>query len=208
MATTDLTAVVVAVVGVAGTMGAPLLAQRARRAETADQAAQADRERRENREEVAFHSKRELYAALNSAARAYRIAAQDETLALRRGDSVDPSNLDAARAAYNEQYAGSQMVLPDRPLKVASEVNRCLGLGYKLARQLPTSPDRATAFGQALGWYKGPLSDGVWLLRHALREDLGVIPEFPDLLPLTTRLRSQRQQLGSELDAAPDRELP
>ncbi|AOR30006.1 hypothetical protein BFF78_01930 [Streptomyces fodineus] len=94
----DLTAVVVAAVGVAGTMGAPLLTQWSRRRELAEEAERAERQRGQDRDERDLQRKRDLYAALNSTARAYRTAAYDYVLAVKHGENADGSALDAARA--------------------------------------------------------------------------------------------------------------
>ncbi|MGV4983296.1 hypothetical protein ACVB8X_01895 [Streptomyces sp. NRAIS4] len=204
MASADLTAVVVAAVGVAGTMGAPLLAQWSRRRELAEEAERAESQRRQDRDERDLQRKRDLYAALNSSARAYRTAAFDYVLALKRGDSVDGSALDAARSFYRDQYAQAQMVLPGRALQVASEVNRCLSLGYKLVKLLPNSAGSHEIWRQTETWFTTPLAEAVWLLRHALREDLGVLDEFPDLPERVEQLRANRRRLARETETAQD----
>ncbi|MGY5138398.1 hypothetical protein ACWGJW_39500 [Streptomyces nigrescens] len=205
MASADLTAVVVAAVGVAGTMGAPLLTQWSRRQEFADAAEREEQRLRQERDERDLQHKRDVYAALNSSARAYRTAAYDFVLALKRGEDPDGSTLDAVRSSYRDQYAQAQMVLPGRALRVASEVNRCLALGYRLVKLLPGRANRQEAWTQAEAWFNKPLAEAVWLLRHALREDLGVIDEFPDLIEHRAQLKAVRRRVEGELDTEQNR---
>nr|WSW48998.1 hypothetical protein OG296_38670 [Streptomyces sp. NBC_01001] len=205
MAGTDLTAVVVAAVGVTGTMVAPLLAQWARRQELAEAAERAELRLRQDRDEGDLQRRRDLYAVLNSAARAYRTAGYDLVLALKRGESVDGSALEVARSFYRDQYAQAQMVLPGRALNIASEVNRCLSLGYRLVRMLPAHAGHHDAWSRTETWFRTPLAEAVWLLRHALRQDLGVLDEFPDLLDLGEQLRAARKSVERELETGRDR---
>jgi hypothetical protein len=172
----DLSALLVAVVGVGGTLGATLMAQRARRDEVSVQNEDAERERQRAQEERALQGKREVYAALNGAARAYLMAGQDAVLALYRGEPLDPAPLERAREAYRDQYALAQMVLPDLPLRVAAETNRCLGIGQLLVKELESGSDRDKTFQLTLEWNNGPLGTSLHLLRQVLRDDLGVAP--------------------------------
>ncbi|WP_234543808.1 hypothetical protein [Streptomyces shenzhenensis] len=143
-------------------------------AEAAEQNRRADREREQERDERALQAKRDLYARLNTTARAYRIAARDAVLASGRGESVDPAVLDAAKEAWADQYSQAQMALGKSVLEVASTLNRSLGVGYTAVKQLPGSRDLGEAYQRAKEWFSGPLSDGVYLLRVTLRHDLGV----------------------------------
>ncbi|MFF3673371.1 hypothetical protein ACFYYS_05195 [Streptomyces sp. NPDC002120] len=151
-----------------------MLSQRAGRAQAAEQHRRADREREEGRAEQAFEAKRDLYARLNTTARAYRVAARDAVEAAERGESVDPAVLDAAKEAWAEHYSQAQMALSNEVLVVASALNRSLGVGYSVVKQLPGSPRLDEAYRRAKTWFGGPLSDGVYLLRVTLRHDLGV----------------------------------
>ncbi|MFF1318947.1 hypothetical protein ACFVZZ_05835 [Streptomyces chartreusis] len=174
----DVTTLAVALISVGGTLGGTLggavLSQRASRAEAAEQNQRADREREQERDEQALQSKRDLYAHLNTAARAYRIAAQDSVRAAERGESVDPALLDAAKETWADQYSHAQMALAKDVLQVASALNRSLQIGYSVVKQLPSSPDVSEAYQRAKTWFSGPLSDGVYLLRVTLRHDLGI----------------------------------
>ncbi|MFF4692959.1 hypothetical protein [Streptomyces sp. NPDC001307] len=203
----DWTTLTVALVGVGGTMGATVLAQRARRVEVAEQNRRAALERLQDREDRAVQTKRELYAALNATARAYRTAGRDTVLALRRGETVVADALDATRQAYYDQYAQAQMVLGATALEVASEVNQCLGAGYHLVRHLPLDasgagllPRTDAQLLQAKRWFAGPLSDAVYLLREALRAELGVngAPSVEQLEAKVVALSQARDALQQE----------
>jgi hypothetical protein len=203
----DWTSLIVAIAGVGGTMGATVLAQRARREEVAEQNRRAAFERQQDREERAAQAKRELYAALNAAARAYRTAGRDVVLALRRQETVVPDALDAARQAHYDQYAQAQMVLGTTALEVASEVNQCLGAGYHLVRHLPLNTPGAEPLSrtdprlvQAKRWFAGPLSDAVYVLREALRAELGVngSPSVAQLEAKVVELSQARADLQEE----------
>ncbi|MFH9354251.1 hypothetical protein [Kitasatospora sp. NPDC017646] len=138
-----------------------------------------EREREQERNERALEAKRDQYARLNAAARAYRAAARDAVYAAERGEDTDAQTLDAAKEAWADQYAQAQMMLPKKVLNIVSDLNRSLGLGYSVVKQLPNSPDRNAACERGKAWFNGPLSDGVYLLRVTLRHDLGVEAEEP-----------------------------
>ncbi|MFJ9915526.1 hypothetical protein [Actinacidiphila glaucinigra] len=61
--------------------------------------------------------------------------------------------------------AQAQMALAKDVLRVASELNRALGVGYSVVEQLPSRADRDGACERAKAWFSGPLSDGVHLLK-------------------------------------------
>ncbi|OAH13413.1 hypothetical protein STSP_30910 [Streptomyces jeddahensis] len=166
-----MTTLAVALISVGGTLGGTLggavLSQRASRAQAAEQNQRADRQREQERDEQALQAKRDLYARLNTAARAYRVAARDAVQAAERGESVDPAPLDAAKEAWADQYSQGQMALAKDILQIASALNRSLGVGYSVVKQLPSSSDFSDAYSRAKAWFSGPLSDGVYLLRSA-----------------------------------------
>jgi hypothetical protein len=165
---------------------------------TREQNQRADRERAEDRHDHAQQAMRDLYARLNTTARAYRVAAQDAVRAAERGEIVEPTALDAAKEAWSEEYSPAQMALAKDVLEVASTLNRTLGVGYSVVKQLPSSPDQAGSYGRAKAWFSGPLSNGVYLLRVTLRHDLGVEVE-PDFEQTRTQmlaaLNSERRNL-------------
>jgi hypothetical protein len=197
----DVTTLAVALISVGGalggTLGGAVLSQRASRAEAAEQNRRADREREQERDAQALQAKRDLYAHLNTTARAYRVAARDAVHAAERGESVDPALLDAAKEAWADKYSQAQMALPKDVLRVASALNRSLGVGYSVVKQLPSSPDPDGAYQRAKTWFSGPLSDGVYLLRVALRHDLGV--------EVDPHFEQTRMQMLAALDSARDR---
>ncbi|MFD0069645.1 hypothetical protein, partial [Streptomyces sp. NPDC127574] len=126
------------------------------------------------RTDQALQAKRDLYAQLNTAARAYRVAARDAVRAAERGESSEPAALDAAKDAWADQYSQAQMALSKDVLEVASTLNRALGVGYSVVKQLPVRCDPDGAYERAKTWFSRPLSDGVYLPRVTLRHDLGV----------------------------------
>ncbi|MEU6516836.1 hypothetical protein [Streptomyces sp. NPDC046978] len=204
----DVTTLAVALISVGGTLGGTLggavLSQRASQAEAAEQNRRADREREQERDEQALQANRDLYARLNTAARAYRVAAQDAVLATERGESLDPALLDAAKDAWTDQYSQAQMTLARDVLQVASALNRSLGIGYSVVKHLPNSPDLDRACQRAKRWFSGPLSDGVYLLRVTLRHDLGVEvdPHFEQTrMQILSALRDARNDLDCLLTA-------
>ncbi|MEU1309649.1 hypothetical protein ABZ419_12245 [Streptomyces cinnamoneus] len=194
----DVTTLAVALISVGGTLGGTLggavLGQRANR----EQNERADRQRAEEHRDQLQQARRDLYARLNATARAYRVAARDSVRAAERGEDVDPTALDAAKEAWSGEYSQAQMVLAKDVLDVASTLNRTLGVGYSVVKQLPNSPDRDGSYGRAKAWFSGPLSDGVYLLRVTLRHDLGVEVE-PDFertrLQMLAALDSERRDL-------------
>ncbi|MFE6776880.1 hypothetical protein [Streptomyces sp. NPDC057702] len=194
----DVTTLAVALISVGGTLGGAVLSQRPHR----EQSQRADRERQQEREDQAIQARRDLYARLNATARAYRVAARDVVEAAKRGESVDPAPLDVAKEAWADQYSQAQMALPKDVLEVASALNRSLGVGYSVVRNLPRSSDLTESYRRANAWFGGPLSDGVYLLRVALRHDLGVEvePDFEETrAQLLTALDSARDDLARSL---------
>jgi hypothetical protein len=185
----DVTTLAVALIGVGGTLGGTLggalLSQRV----TREQNQRADRERAEDRHDRAQEARRDLYARLNTTARAYRVAARDAVLAAERGESAEPAVLDAAKEAWAEQYSLAQMALPKDVNEIASSLNRALGVGYTVVKQLASSPAPDRSYNRAKDWFSGPLSDGVYLLRVTLRHDLGVEVE-PDFERTRTRMQA------------------
>ncbi|WEV25326.1 hypothetical protein OYE22_09045 [Streptomyces sp. 71268] len=192
----DVTTLAVALIGVGGTLGGTLggavLSQRANR----EQDQRAERERERERHEQAIQTRRDLYARLNTTARAYRVAARDAVEAAKRGEDIDPALLESAKEAWADEYSLAQMTLAKDILDVASTLNRALGLGYAVVKHLPGSPDPDEAFRRADAWFSGPLSDGVYLLRVTLRHDLGV--------EVDSDFEQTRAQFLAALDSARD----
>ncbi|MDT0469909.1 hypothetical protein [Streptomyces gibsoniae] len=171
-----------------------MLSRRANR----EQNERAEREREQARQEQAQQAKRDLYAQLNTTARAYRIAARDAVHAAERAETIDPAVLDSAKEAWADQYSQAQMALAKDVLHVASALNGTLQVGYSVVRQLPSSPNPDEAYQRAKAWFSGPMSDGVFLLRVTLRHDLGVEidPEFEQTrMRMLNALNSARRDL-------------
>jgi hypothetical protein len=201
MAGTDVTTLTIALAGMAGAIISPWFTQRGRRWEIREQGERQERERQQVHRDELHQHRRDLYAALNHSARIYRSCARDVALDIHRGDPVDATAraaIDSARDAYREHYAQAQMVLPQRILDVAEEVNRCLGHGYELVRRLIFASDPKIAVGPVLAWFRGPLSDATHLLQQALREDLGTGNPVPDLAQQLARLAEEREHHGAE----------
>ncbi|MET8786716.1 hypothetical protein [Streptomyces sp. NPDC004589] len=158
----------------------------------------ADQQRVQDRDDRVQQARRDLYAGLNATARAYRVAARDAVRAAERGEDVDSAVLDAAKEAWAEEYSQAQMTLSKDILDVTSALNRALGVGYSVVKQLPSSPRSDGSYNRAKDWFSGPLSDGVYLLRVTLRHDLGVEvdPDFERTrAQMLDALRSERRSL-------------
>ncbi|MFE6717183.1 hypothetical protein ACFVDU_06290 [Streptomyces albidoflavus] len=198
----DWSTLAVALIGVAGTLGGTLgaaaLGQRANR----EQNLHADRQREHERQEQVTQAKRDLYAQLNTSARAYRVAARDVVEAAHRGESPDPAPLEAAKEAWADQYSQAQMALPKDVLEIASALNRALGVGYSVVKTLPDRADSDGTYRRARRWFSDALSDGVYLLRVTLRHDLGVEtdPNFEqDRAQMLAALENARDDLARRL---------
>jgi hypothetical protein len=196
---TDYTALAVAVVGVVGSVSSPILTQlvslRTKKTEALllrqDKAAETEAEEKR----TAYAEKLKLYADLNATARQFRTAALDLVHGVRLSRDVTAlrEELDEARHRYRDLYARAQMVLPETPMDVASEVNRCLSTGYRTIVEIETSADPAGLATRALDYFEGPLANAVGLLRTALRADLGVVTTEKDLADRRVRLRTGRK---------------
>ncbi|WP_234312626.1 hypothetical protein VM636_09645 [Streptomyces sp. SCSIO 75703] len=164
----------------------------------------ADQQRIRERDDRAQQARRDLYARLNATARAYRVAARDAVRATERGEDVESAVLEAAKEAWAEEYSQAQMALSKDVLEVTSALNRALGVGYAVVKQLPSSLSPDAAYSRANAWFSGPLSDGVYLLRVTLRHDLGVEvqPDFErSRMRALAALDIERRALERQLDA-------
>ncbi|GAA2115616.1 hypothetical protein GCM10009759_60660 [Kitasatospora saccharophila] len=176
-----LAAVIAAVVGVLGTLASALLTQRRSDAARREERELAERSRRADREEArntaARTELRACYVALNTAARQYLTALNDHAHALRReqpSSIAETAAVEAARTEYRQRYAEAQMTVPDAVLAEISRANRRLGALYgALARNAHGTArpgdDLASCFAAVdAAW------DGLAVLRHAMRADLGI----------------------------------
>ncbi|MFC8589344.1 hypothetical protein ACFUGD_32975 [Streptomyces sp. NPDC057217] len=185
-------ALLIAVVGVAGTLGAALLTQvRADRTKRMELRAAADqrREERDHAEELlraeralqgqreSLERRRACYITLNTAARQYLTEMTNHLHALARGEDVAASleNLEAARVAYRESYAESQMIVPDVVSRPSSAAKTRLNAAYGKLRKYAADPAARAA---ELGTMEAELHQDVWpyvgAMKKAMRADLGV----------------------------------
>lgn len=197
----DISAVAVGLITAGGTLGGAMFNEFA----SQKREKRADQQRVQERDDRVQQARRDLYARLNATARAYRVAARDAVRATERGEDVESPVLDAAKEAWAEEYSQAQMALAKDVLEVTSTLNRALGVGYTVVKQLPSSLSPDAAYSRANAWFSGPLSDGVYLLRVTLRHDLGVEvkPGFErsrmrGLAVLDSERRSLERQLDSE----------
>ncbi|MFE5832322.1 hypothetical protein ACFQ8W_18995 [Streptomyces sp. NPDC056508] len=185
-------ALLIAVVGVAGTLGAALLTQvRADRTKRMELQAAADqrREERDHAEELlraeralqgqreSLERRRACYITLNTAARQYLTEMTNHLHALARGEDVTASleHLEAARVAYRESYAESQMIVPDVVSRPSGAAKTRLNAAYGKLRKYAADP---AAHAAELGTMEAELHQDVWpyvgAMKKAMRADLGV----------------------------------
>jgi hypothetical protein len=166
-----------AVVGVCGTLCATWLTQRsgARSVEAERQNAERLRQHEENTRGVERVQQLRLtnYIALNQSARRYFGALNNGLHGLPES-AEQLAELHETRSDYRACYAEAQMVVPDKVLIVASDVNRELNQAYGILRRLHSqalrdadSPEQARAHLDAA---RGLLHD----LRREMRLDLGI----------------------------------
>ncbi|MFF3518674.1 hypothetical protein [Streptomyces sp. NPDC002573] len=84
----------------------------------------ADQQRVQERDDRVQEARRDLYARLNTTARAYRVAARDAVRAAERGEDVESAVLDAAKEAWADEYSQAQMALTKDVLKVTSTLKQ------------------------------------------------------------------------------------
>ncbi|MGW1890102.1 hypothetical protein ACWCP6_07495 [Streptomyces sp. NPDC002004] len=179
-------------VGVAGTLGAALLTQnRADRTKRMELRAAAEqrREERGHAEELlraeqarqwqreSLERRRTCYIALNTASRQYLTAMTNYLYALQRSEDVATSlkNLEAARLAYRDSYAESQMIVSNAVLRASSTAKTHLNAAYGKLRKYGTAP---STYAEELTALEGGLHAEVWpclwALKQSMRADLGV----------------------------------
>ena len=192
----DATNVLVAVVGIAGTLGAAVFTQYAAIRQKRLDAENQREVRAEDRRESVRTAKQALYVDLNDAARTYRTVGHDYLVEKIHGrEQGDLKRIEIERVRYRTVYSQAQMVLPDRALKVATEVNECLGYSYRAIHDVAVGSSPLIAAEDLHRWYDGALSDAVKLLRQVLREDLGVTERSTDIESILQNLRKSRSNL-------------
>jgi hypothetical protein len=142
---------------------------------------------------------------LNSAARIYRLALLYAARSSALGGQISGeqrADVEQARSAVGKQYARAQMMLPERILRVATEVTRCLAVGYQLLTRMDDlAVDQRHAAQPALDWARDTVTEAEALLRMALREDLGVDLPISDLDEQIAQLAALRAAHETEPDA-------
>ncbi|MET7909783.1 hypothetical protein ABZS98_16145 [Streptomyces avermitilis] len=195
----NLTAAFVAVIGILGTLAAPITTQRsAARAKKQEfdlqrQGRAEERAHEDQRAELA--EKRALYAALNQAVRTFRAAVElyvQDLLdqAASPGPALDV--LDEPRRAYQIEYARAQMLLPEHPMIITSEINRSFNSAYRVLAQLQKNYDADKA-AELQQWLYDGLSEAAWVHRQVLRHDLGVDKPISDFQAALRMLQDTRK---------------
>ncbi|MGV9245469.1 hypothetical protein [Streptomyces sp. NPDC003710] len=197
--TSDLTAAVVAAIGIVGTLTAPLIAQRsasrARRLEFELQRQERLEEREHADRRASYEEKRDAYAELNAAVRGF-VSAAEACLADLMAEQPAPGQpltpVEEALRPYRDHYARAQMLLGERPMLIASEVNRGVNSAYGILVQLQQTYD-VRAAQELRSWFTGGMAEGVWVLRKILREDLDVGEPFGDFHAVLRLLQDTRK---------------
>ncbi|WP_225799636.1 hypothetical protein [Streptomyces sp. NK15101] len=188
----SLTALLIAVVGVAGTLGAAVLTQnRADRTKRMELLAAAEQRREERdhaealrlaelerqRQSESLERRRACYITLNTASRQYVTAMTNHLHALRRGEDAVTSleKLEAARAAYRDSYAESQMIVPDPVARASSAAKTRLNDAYRALKEYAGEP---VTYAGELAAMDDELHQDVWpclgAMKRAMRTDLGI----------------------------------
>ncbi|MFD3701861.1 hypothetical protein ACFWUP_01815 [Nocardia sp. NPDC058658] len=135
----DWTNVAVASITVVGTLGGGIVTQvfaiRSKRVDAKVQRDNRAEELRELTRKESTDEKRTVYADLNSTAHSCRAATRHYLDEKCGGRTPDLAKFEAAREALRESYSRAQMVVSDRALDFASEVNRCLDVGHRRTRR-------------------------------------------------------------------------
>ncbi|MFC4377740.1 hypothetical protein ACFO5K_27045 [Nocardia halotolerans] len=196
----DWTNVAVASITVAGTLGGGIVTQVfAIRSKRIDAQAQRDNRAEELREltrKEASDEKRSVYASLNTAAHSCRAAIRHYLDEKCGGRPADLAKFESAQAALRDSYSRAQMVVSDRALDFASEVNRCLDIGHRAALEIDEND--AAAVAALYRYVDVTLGSAVRLLRRAIREDLGIEPDVDaDLDGRLIELRATRREFAT-----------
>lgn len=172
----DWTNVAVASITVVGTLGGAIVSQvfaiRSKRIDAKVQRDNRAEELRELTRKEATDEKRAAYARLNTTAHSCRAAIRHHLDEKCGGRAPDLVKFEAAREALRDSYSHAQMVVSDRALDFASEVNHCLDIGHRAALELDEND--AVAVAALYRFVNDSLGFGVRLLRRAIREDLGI----------------------------------
>ncbi|MGW6698060.1 hypothetical protein [Nocardia sp. NPDC055049] len=211
IATMDWTNVAVASITVVGTLGGGVVTQvfaiRSKRIDAKVQLDNRAEELRELTRKEATDEKRAVYADLNTTAHSCRTAIRHYLDEKSGGRTPDLAKFDTAREALRDSYSRAQMVVSDRALDFASEVNRCLDIAHRTALQLDEND--AVEVAALYRFLDESVGFGVRLLRRAIREDLGIEPGADaDLGGRLVSLREMRHEfVGRQRPDVPAQQL-
>ncbi|MFF0000801.1 hypothetical protein [Streptomyces avermitilis] len=192
-------------IGIIGTLTAPMAAARsatrARRAEFDLQRQERNEERAHADRRAAYEEKRDAYMELNATVRGFRTAAETylrDLIADPTCETPPMTSVDEALQPYRSHYARVQMLRPERPMIITSEVNRSINSVYEALVKLQQTYDARMA-EELQKWMYGGVSEAVWVLRQVLREDLGVgepLTDFHGALRLLQDVRKASIDAG------------
>ncbi|MFJ9844510.1 hypothetical protein ACIRYZ_29465 [Kitasatospora sp. NPDC101155] len=173
----DIAAVAIAVTGVAGTLGAALLTQRgAERAKRRElELGQAFQDTREN-----LALRRGCYTRLYRDARQFATALNRHLHVLRdrTPEEGDIRALEEAKDAHRNHWSETLMIAPDVVIAPGDTANQALTRVYGMVKRLEQGDARP---GESLR-SATEAQDELWalikIMRHAMRQDLGVAGEF------------------------------
>ncbi|MFJ4653831.1 hypothetical protein ACIP5Y_21400 [Nocardia sp. NPDC088792] len=188
----ELVSMISALAGVVGSLGGIVVTQR-----YTIRGKQVDAENLRRSE--ADKARLSMYADYNAAARGYRTAALDFV----EGRTETLAAVKARRSDYRDLYARAQMSLPDPVLAVASEVSNCLDRTYDALCRLDAGHTDVFTAESLLVWVKGPLNDGIHLLRKALRVDLGTSHDEDDVADAVRLLSQARHAMFAPMTPTP-----
>ncbi len=168
---------VIAVTGVAGTLGAALLTQRgAERAKRRElELGQAYQETREN-----LALRRDCYTRLYRDARQFATALNRHLHVLRDrtpGES-DVRALDEAKDAHRNHWSETLMIAPDAVIAPGDTANQALTRVYGTIKRLEQGNAQPGESLQSATEAQDELWGLIKVMRHAMRQDLGVSGEF------------------------------
>jgi hypothetical protein len=160
---------ITAIVGVLGTLCAPLLSQRISSRQSQQKA--ADDERRRNLDE-----RRAAYTAINRSCREFNTILKDALHRIRDGvysdsDRVEVENI---RRTYRDRYAEVQMLVPERVIDAAREVNNVLAEADAAAKRLDRGMAREGEDPESVLAALKEVEPKLTALTYVMRADLGI----------------------------------
>ncbi|MFF2042549.1 hypothetical protein ACFVVX_19180 [Kitasatospora sp. NPDC058170] len=173
----DIAAVAIAVTGVAGTLGAALLTQRGaeRNKRRELELGQVFQERREN-----LALRRGCYTQLYRDARQFATALSRHLHVLRdrTPGEEDVRALEEAKDTHRNHWSEALMVAPDAVIAPGGEVNMALTRVYATVKRLEQGDPQPGETLHSAGEAQHELWPLIKVMRHAMRQDLGVGGEF------------------------------